>query len=71
MDDLIEVGKSLDKSKQQYGLAMNKLVEGKDNLIRKTERLKELGSKTSKTMDEKLLHRAGAKDEPDQPSQLF
>ena len=70
VDDLIEVGKSLDKSKQQYGAAMNKLVEGKDNLIRKTERLKELGSKTSKTMDDKLLHRAGAKDE-DNPMELF
>ncbi|WP_421763935.1 DNA recombination protein RmuC [Ekhidna sp.] len=70
VDDLVEVGKSLDKSKQQYGQAMNKLVEGKDNLIRKTERLKELGSKTSKSMDDKLLHRAGAKDD-DGSSQLF
>ncbi|NQZ78156.1 MAG: DNA recombination protein RmuC, partial [Ekhidna sp.] len=67
VDDLIEVGKSLDKSKQQYGLAMNKLVEGKDNLIRKTERLKELGSKTSKSLDDKLLYRAGAKDEDGTP----
>ncbi|WP_462253336.1 DNA recombination protein RmuC [Ekhidna sp.] len=71
VDDLIEVGKSLDKSKQQYGQAMNKLVEGKDNLIRKTERLKELGSKTSKSMDDKLLYRAGAKDEEDSSPQLF
>lgn len=70
VDDLIEVGKSLDKSKQQYGAAMNKLVEGKDNLIRKTERLKELGSKTSKSMDDKLLHRAGAKDD-ENPMELF
>lgn len=58
VDDLMEVGKSLDKSKQQYAAAMNKLVEGKDNLIRKTERLKELGAKTSKDMNEKLLDRA-------------
>lgn len=67
VDDLMEVGRSLDKSKQQYSQAMNKLVEGKDNLIRKTERLKELGSKTSKSMDEKLLHRAGGKDEDESP----
>ncbi len=58
VDDLIEVGKSLDKSKHQYGMAMNKLVEGKDNLIRKTERLKELGAKTTKEMDQKVLDRA-------------
>jgi len=67
VDDLMEVGRSLDKSKQQYSQAMNKLVDGKDNLIRKTERLKELGSKTSKAMDEKLLHRAGKDQEEDTP----
>ena len=67
VDDLVEVGRSLDKSKAQYSQAMNKLVDGKDNLIRKTERLKELGSKTSKSMDDKLLHRAGRDDEDSTP----
>ncbi len=74
VDDLIEVGKSLDKSKHQYGMAMNKLVEGKDNLIRKTERLKELGAKTSKEMDPKILDRAESKSEDvsvAQPTGLF
>ena len=74
VDDLIEVGKSLDKSKHQYGMAMNKLVEGKDNLIRKTERLKELGAKTSKEMDQKILDRADSKSEDisvTQPTGLF
>ncbi|MFK7953976.1 MAG: DNA recombination protein RmuC [Ekhidna sp.] len=65
VDDLIEVGKSLDKSKDQYGEAMKKLVDGKDNLIRKTERLKELGSKTSKSMDSKMLTRAGIENQED------
>ena len=60
VDDLMEVGRSLDKSKQQYTEAMKKLYDGKDNLIRKTERLKELGAKTSKDMNEKLLERADA-----------
>ncbi|MBV6641692.1 MAG: DNA recombination protein RmuC [Cyclobacteriaceae bacterium] len=74
VDDLIEVGKSLDKSKHQYGMAMNKLVEGKDNLIRKTERLKELGAKTSKEMDQKILDRADSKSDDisvSQPTGLF
>lgn len=73
VDDLMEVGRSLDKSKQQYSQAMNKLVDGKDNLIRKTERLKELGSKTTKSIEDKLLQRAG-KDEGNDSSdtpQLF
>lgn len=67
VDDLTEVGKSLDKSKMQYGEAMKKLVDGKDNLIRKTERLKELGAKTSKDMNEKILDRADAKSTAPQP----
>jgi DNA recombination protein RmuC len=46
-------------------------VDGKDNLIRKTERLKELGSKASKSMDEKLLYRAGAKSEDTDNPELF
>ncbi len=61
VDDLILVGKSLDRSKDQYKDAMNKLVDGKDNLVRKTERLKELGAKTGKALDQELLNRAGAK----------
>jgi len=69
VDDLMEVGRSLDRSKSQYSDAMNKLVSGKDNLIRKTERLKELGAKTNKKMDENLLSRAGAEKliEPSPP----
>ena len=70
VDDLVEVGKSLDKSKGQYEQAMGKLVTGKDNLIRKTERLRELGAKTDKNLDDKLLGRAGAKDQPGEP-ELF
>lgn len=60
VDDLMDVGRSLDKSKAQYSDAMNKLVSGRDNLIRKTERLRELGAKTNKKLDDNLLGRAGA-----------
>lgn len=67
VDDLIEVGQSLDRSKTQYSAAMNKLVEGRDNLIRKTERLKELGAKASKSMDDKLLDRANVLKETEKP----
>ncbi len=71
VDDLMEVGRSLDKSKIQYSDAMNKLVSGRDNLIRKTERLKELGAKATKKMDDKLLSRAGAGKEDPSPEELF
>ncbi len=57
-DDLIKVGDNLMLTRKSYELAMNKLSEGKDNLIRKTERLKELGAKASKSVDQRLLDRS-------------
>lgn len=57
-DDLIKVGENLNTTKKTYDLAMNKLSEGKDNLIRKTERIKELGAKATKTIDQRLVERA-------------
>ena len=58
VDDLIKVGQTLGTTKRTYDDAMKKLVDGKDNLVRKTERLKELGAQTSKSIDEKVLNRA-------------
>ena len=57
-DDLIKVGENLNTTKKNYELAMNKLSEGKDNLIRKTERIRELGAKATKNLDQRLLDRA-------------
>lgn len=57
-DDLIKVGDNLGTTTTHYEQAMNKLTEGKDNLIRKTERLKELGAKASKSIDQRLLDRS-------------
>ena len=37
---------------------MKKLVEGKGNLISRAERIRDLGAKTSKTMDSRLIERA-------------
>jgi len=57
-DDLIKVGDSLGTTRKNYELAMNKLTEGKDNLVRKTERIKELGAKASKSIDQRLIDRS-------------
>ncbi len=61
VDDLVKVGQSLSSTKNTYDEAMKKLVTGKDNLVRKTERLRELGAKVSKTIDPKVLNRAEVK----------
>lgn len=57
-DDLIKVGDGINTTRKNYEQAMNKLTEGKDNLIRKTERLKELGAKASKAIDQRLIDRS-------------
>lgn len=56
--DLIKVGNSIESSKKSYQDAMGKLTEGKGNLISQTERLKELGAKAKKSINQKLLDRA-------------
>ncbi|WOK06499.1 DNA recombination protein RmuC [Imperialibacter roseus] len=56
--DLVKVGNSLKQTKENYDAAMNKLVDGKDNLVRKTERLRELGAKTTRQLDQRLIDRS-------------
>ncbi len=56
-DDLIKVGNQLKTVQGSYDTSMKKLT-GKGNLIKKVERIKDLGAKTSKTMNKSLLDRA-------------
>ena len=49
VSDLEAVGKSLRAAEQNYGLAMKKLSEGRGNLVRQVEMLKQLGVRTSKS----------------------
>lgn len=58
VEDLKTVGRHLEQSQTAYSGAMNKLTDGKGNLIRKVEILRELGAKTSKQLDEHLLQEA-------------
>lgn len=60
--DLIKIGKKIDESKIEYSGAMNKLVEGKGNLIISVEKLKKMGAKAKKALPESILNRA-EKDE--------
>ena len=58
MQDLIDIGKRLDSTKDAYSDAMKKLHEGKGNLIRQVESIKTLGAKASKSLPPNLLDRA-------------
>lgn len=61
--DLIKVGKKIDESKMEYQGAMNKLVDGKGNLITSVEKLKKMGAKAKKTLPDNILNRANADQE--------
>lgn len=56
--DLTGVGKKLDAAKNDYTAAMNKLVEGKGNLVGRVEKLKKMGAKAKKSLPESILKRA-------------
>ncbi len=58
VSDLINIGKRIDDSKTEYGKAMNKLVEGRGNLIKRVENLKKLGITAKKSLPEAIIKRA-------------
>ena len=56
--DLTKVGKRMDEAKTEYKGAMNKLVEGRGNLITSVEKIKKLGAKAKKSLPQKIIDRA-------------
>ena len=57
-EDLITLGRHLDSSKKFYEDSMKKLSVGSGNLVRRTEELKKLGAKASKSIDAKLVSKS-------------
>lgn len=57
-EDLIKIGVQMDTVQKTYKSSMNKLTEGSGNLVGRIERLKRLGAKTNKSLNEKLVNRA-------------
>ena len=58
VEDLEDVGRKLDSTRLSYDASMNKLATGKGNLIRRTEKIKELGAKPTKELPKTLLDRS-------------
>jgi len=56
--DLTGVGKKIDDAKKEYSAAMNKLVDGRGNLITSVEKLKKMGAKEKKSLPEAIIKRA-------------
>ncbi|MGV8994784.1 MAG: DNA recombination protein RmuC [Flavobacterium sp.] len=56
--NLTNLGKRLDDSKSEYDLAINKLYEGKGNLITSIEKLRKMGAKAKKELPEAMVVKA-------------
>ena len=61
-DELLKIGRQIGTVQNSYEGAMKKLT-GKGNLIRRVEKLKKLGAKASKQLDQKLINRAENEDD--------
>ena len=58
--DLVKIGKKMDEAKTEYEGAMNKLVDGKGNLITSVQKLKIMGAKAKKSLPDAIINRANA-----------
>ncbi len=56
-EDLDKIGSYLDKSQKSYEDARKKLTDGRGNIIGQVEKLKTLGAKAQKAIDQKLLEK--------------
>ena len=63
--DLVRIGKKMDEAKVEYQGAMNKLVDGKGNLITSVEKLKKMGAKAKKSLPENIINRANVFENSD------
>ncbi len=58
MDDMVKVGNQLNSTRGTYEEAMKKLVEGRGNLVLQAEKLREMGARNTRRIDEKIVQRA-------------
>ena len=63
LKDLTNIGDKLDSAKGSYDEAFKKLRSGRGNLISSTEKIKQLGAKTSKQPSPNILNSAELDDE--------
>ncbi len=57
-EDLKKVGEKMDEGKKIYAEAMKKLYDGTGNLVKRAEKMRELGAKTTKQLPQNIVDRA-------------
>jgi DNA recombination protein RmuC len=65
MVNMKEVGEKLKSASLSYDAAMNKLETGRGNIIARTQKMKKLGAKTSKSIELDRIEQAEYEDEHD------
>lgn len=70
--DMQSLGTQLETAQRRYGSAMEKLSEGRGNIVRQVEQLKEMGAKTTKALPAALIGETDGEsdDIPDLPTGL-
>ncbi|HEX3894894.1 MAG TPA: DNA recombination protein RmuC [Rudaea sp.] len=62
VEDIENVGSAIDRAQKAQQSAMNKLVRGRGNLVRKADELRQLGAAPGKAISQALLDEAGDDD---------
>ncbi len=70
VDDMESMGQSLDKAQGSYRAAMNKLTQGRGNLIGQVESFRALGVEVKRPISPSLAERAKAENEPEDTASL-
>ncbi|MCB1302673.1 MAG: DNA recombination protein RmuC [Leptospiraceae bacterium] len=66
-----DVGKTIDKSKEQYDRALDRLQRGRGNLIQRAEKIRKMGAVASKRLSRDQIHSADAAEDGDAESELL
>jgi DNA recombination protein RmuC len=70
-ENLIKLGKKLDDASVHYKETMQKISEGRGNLVSKVEKLKMLGVKAKKKLPENLLNRASESEDEELADEII
>ncbi|MEM6811384.1 MAG: DNA recombination protein RmuC [Pseudomonadota bacterium] len=63
VDDMKKIGSNMQTLDRSYQSAMNKLSEGRGNILKRTEMMKTLGAQTSKSLPQELIEPIDKSDE--------
>jgi len=66
VEDMKDIGKRMDTTQKSYDAAMNKLKEGRGNLIKRAEDIKAMGASTSKKLCDTMVLDAQQDDDAEQ-----